>query len=359
MNIDFWRNRRVFLTGHTGFKGSWLSLWLQSMGVNLTGYALSPPTTPSLFEVAGVGEGMNSIIGDVRNLELLKFSIQEAQPEIIIHMAAQPLVLDSYIDPVSTYSTNVMGTVNLLEAVRQTSGIRAVVNVTTDQCYENRKWVGGYRDNDPMGGYDPSSNSKGCSELVTSGFRSSFFNPDKYSEHGVAIATARAGNVIGGGDWAKDRLIPDILNSFSSGQTALIRNPNSTRPWQHVLEPLLGYLMLSEALCNSGAEYVGPWNFGPNDEDAREVQWIVENMADKWQDDVSWKVDQDPYPHEASYLKLDTSKARQALCWSPKLNLNQALELVVDWAKFYKSGGDIRKFTLSQIYKYQEIKTRG
>ena len=273
VNSAFWKDKRVLLTGHTGFKGSWLSLWLQSMGAQVTGYALAPPSNPSLFDVAEVGKGMTSIIGDIGDLERLRAVFAEHKPEIVIHMAAQALVRYSYVEPVETYSTNVMGTVNLLEAVRGTDSVRAVVNVTSDKCYENREWVWGYRENEAMGGFDPYSNSKGCAELVTAAYRNSYFHPGQYKEHGVAIASGRAGNVIGGGDWADDRLIPDIMRAITQGKPVNIRNPHAIRPWQHVLEPLSGYLLLAQKLFEDGPAYAEGWNFGPNDEDAKPVQW--------------------------------------------------------------------------------------
>jgi CDP-glucose 4,6-dehydratase len=351
----FWQRKRVLLTGHTGFKGSWLSLWLQSMGAQVTGYALAPPTNPSLFEIAEVGQGMTSVIGDIRDLPKLQSVFAEHQPEIVIHMAAQPLVRYSYQNPVETYFTNVMGTVHLLEAVRNTSGIKAVVNITTDKCYENREWVWGYRENEPMGGFDPYSSSKGCAELVSSAYRSSFFNANNYAQHGVAIATVRSGNVIGGGDWAQDRLIPDILAAFEQGRRVDIRNPHAIRPWQHVLEPLSGYLMLAERLYTDGQTFAESWNFGPKEEDARPVQWIVEHMVRSWGNDVSWRQDSSIQPHEASYLKLDISKARNRLDWQPALKLQDALELVIDWTKQRQTGVDMGKLTLAQIHDYQNM----
>ena len=355
MNPTFWKGKRVLMTGHTGFKGSWLSLWLQSMGADVVGYALAPPTSPSLFEEAHVEDGMASIVGDIRDLGKLQTTVTEHRPEIVIHMAAQPLVRQSYIDPVETYSTNVMGTVHLLESVRNTPGVRAVVNITTDKCYENREWAWGYRENEPMGGYDPYSNSKGCAELVSSAYRSSFFNASSYAQHGVALATVRAGNVIGGGDWAQDRLIPDILAAFEQGRLVNIRNPHATRPWQHVLEPLRGYLTLVERLFERGTGYAEGWNFGPNEEDAKPVGWIVEQMAAMWGNGAQWKIDIGEHPHEANYLKLDISKARTRLDWHPVLRLNDALNLIVDWAKQRQAGADIRKLTLNQINSYQTL----
>ena len=354
MNPVFWNGKRVFMTGHTGFKGSWMSLWLQSLGAELTGYALKPPTNPSLFEEARVADGMHSIEGDIRDLPHLKQAMQDAKPEIVIHMAAQSLVRFSYHNPVETYATNVMGTVHMLEAVRATPSVRAVVNITTDKCYENHEWVWGYREIDPMGGYDPYSNSKGCAELVSAAYRSSFFNPSDYLKHGVALATVRAGNVIGGGDWAQDRLIPDIVAAFEQGKPVHIRNPHSIRPWQHVLEPLRGYLILAEKLVEDGPVYAEAWNFGPNDEDAKPVGWIVEQMAARWGNGAHWEVDAGGHPHEAGYLKLDISKARSRLHWSPILRLEEALSLIVDWAQQRKTGADARGLTQGQIMSYQQ-----
>lgn len=355
MKPTFWHGKRIFLTGHTGFKGSWMSLWLQSMGAELTGYALNPPTNPSLYEEADVVQGMHSIIGDIRDLSALQQAMQAAQPEIVIHMAAQPLVRHSYQNPVETYATNVMGTVHLLEAVRNTLGVKAVVNITTDKCYENREWAWGYRENEPMGGYDPYSNSKGCAELVSSAYRSSFFNANAHGQHGVALATVRAGNVVGGGDWAQDRLIPDILAAFAQGKVVNIRNPRAVRPWQHVLEPLRGYLTLAERLYEDGPSYAEGWNFGPNDEDAKSVGWIVEQMAEMWGNEANWQIDAGEHPHEATYLKLDISKARSLLGWHPALRLNDALKLIIDWAKQRQAGADIRRLTLAQIHTYQTL----
>jgi CDP-glucose 4,6-dehydratase len=349
---QFWREKRVLLTGHTGFKGSWLSLWLQQMGALVTGYALQPPTNPSLFEAAKVAQGMTSIIGDIRDADLLVQSMQNCSPDIVIHMAAQPLVRYSYLNPVETYSTNVMGTVHLLEAVRQTPSVRAVVNVTSDKCYENREWVWGYRESEPMGGFDPYSNSKGCAELVTSAYRSSYFNPDKVDEHKVALASARAGNVIGGGDWAADRLIPDILRAISDGKPVVIRNPRAIRPWQHVLEPLSGYLLLAQKLYEDRVNYAEGWNFGPSDEDARPVQWIVERLTELWGDGASWQLDGAEHPHEANYLRLDCSKANMRLHWQPRWHLDKALEMIVTWQRGWLEEQDMRGITLSQIEQY-------
>lgn len=353
VNVSFWKGKKVFLTGHTGFKGSWLSIWLQQLGAELTGYALAPPTDPSLFELANVARGMQSIIGDIRDGAMLTAAMRDAAPEIVIHMAAQPLVRRSYVDPVETYATNVMGTVNLLEAVRQTSSVRAVVNVTTDKCYENKEWLWGYRENEAMGGFDPYSSSKGCAELVTAAYRSSFFSAEKYSQHQVALATARAGNVIGGGDWAEDRLIPDIVAAFDRAQPVVIRNPLATRPWQHVLEPLRGYLMLAEKLCVEGSAFAEAWNFGPRSDDARPVEWIVKQLAEKWPEPATWQIDGAGHPHEANYLNLDISKAGHRLNWQPAMKLDQALDLIVHWTRARSAGDDLLALTQGQISAYQ------
>ncbi|QKY11238.1 CDP-glucose 4,6-dehydratase [Janthinobacterium lividum] len=353
MNAAFWHGKRVFLTGHTGFKGGWLSLWLQQLGADVTGYALDAPTSPSLFEAASVARGMRSIIGDVRDGDAVKRAMAVARPDIVIHMAAQPLVRYSYVNPVETYSTNVMGVVNLLEAVRATPGVRAVVNVTSDKCYENREWPWGYRENEAMGGYDPYSNSKGCAELVTAGYRSSFFHADKYAEHGVALGSGRAGNVIGGGDWALDRLIPDMLRAIGAGEPVMIRNPHAIRPWQHVLEPLSGYLTLAEKLYTEGPVHAEGWNFGPYDTDAKPVEWIVERMTQEWGAGASWTLDGQDHPHEATYLKLDCSKARGQLGWHPRWDIGQTIAKIVEWHKACDQGADMRAMTRAQIVTYQ------
>jgi len=352
VNPSFWSGKKVFVTGHTGFKGSWICLWLEHLGAKVTGYALQPPSNPSLFETARVVENMKSIIGDIRDGEALTGAMQNASPDIVIHMAAQPLVRYSYIEPVETYSTNVMGTVHLLEAIRKTPSVRAVVNVTSDKCYDNKEWVWGYRETDSMGGYDPYSSSKGCAELVTSAYRNSYFNPDKYSEHRVALASARAGNVIGGGDWATDRLIPDILRAISEKRPVTIRNPHSVRPWQHVLEPLSGYLQLAQQLFEGGTTFAQGWNFGPLEDDAQTVQWIVEHLIKIWGDGATWQFDEIGHPHEALYLKLDCSKARMHLHWQPRWNLSRTLEMIVEWQRAYLSNQDMRDVTLKQIASY-------
>ena len=343
MNRDFWRGKRVFVTGHTGFKGGWLCTWLKELGAEVNGYALSPPVTPNLFEVANVAQGMRSVIGDVRDLPALKSAMAECAPDVVFHMAAQPLVRASYVDPVETYSTNVIGTVNLFEAVRSVASVGAVVNVTTDKCYENREWVWGYRENEPMGGSDPYSSSKGCAELVSSAYRSSFL-PN--------IATARAGNVIGGGDWSKDRLIPDVLAAFARGEAVSIRNPSATRPWQHVLEPLRGYLMLAERLYTEGKSFAEAWNFGPRDEDCRPVSDVTDQLVSLWGEGARWQRDAGQHPHEAHFLKLDVSKANARLGWSPRMTLATGLQLTVEWFKAWKAGNDMHQFTLKQIERH-------
>ncbi len=344
----FWKGKRVFLTGHTGFKGSWLSLWLTSMGARVTGYALASNTQPNLFQELGINELIDvSHISDVRNLDSLRHSILEAKPDILIHMAAQPLVRYSYINPVETYSTNVRGTVHVLEVARQVKSLKAVVVVTTDKCYENKEWLWGYRENEPMGGYDPYSNSKGCAELVTSAYRQSFF-----CDHNCGVASVRSGNVIGGGDWSEDRLIPDAIKAFEVNKPLVIRNPLSTRPWQHVLEPLSGYLILSEALYQNGATYEGPWNFGPRDEDSRTVREVIDLLTSTWGDSISFKIESSEQPHEANLLKLDCSKARQNLSWSPKWSLEIAIEKIVFWQKAFQSKKNMRVITLAQINEY-------
>jgi CDP-glucose 4,6-dehydratase len=352
VNFDTYKNRWVLVTGHTGFKGSWLCLLLNELGANVYGYALDPPTNPSLFNEAKIGELMTSFIGDIRDYDNLLKVMQQVQPEIVIHMAAQPLVRESYKIPVETYAVNVMGTVHLLEACRHTQSVRAVVNVTTDKCYENREWHWGYRENEQMGGFDPYSNSKGCSELVTSSYRSSYFNPAKYGEHRVAIASARAGNVIGGGDWAGDRLIPDFIRAISKGEEVRIRSPFAIRPWQHVLEPLTGYLTLAAKLFNEGPEYAEGWNFGPDDKDAKNVEWITKTICELWGEGASFSIDKVPQPHEANYLKLDCSKAKAELGWLPKWDIETTLKMIVDWNKAYLSGENIREVSIHQINQY-------
>lgn len=357
MNASFWVNRKVMITGHTGFKGSWLSLWLQQLGAIVTGYSLHPSTKPNMFERTQVAEGMKSVIGDVRDQSFLAKIMQQAEPEIVFHLAAQPLVRHSYAAPVETYSTNVMGTVYLMEAVRQTQSVRAVVNVTTDKCYENKEWAWGYREIDPMGGFDPYSSSKGCSELVTAAYRNSFFSSKIEGERQVALATARAGNVIGGGDWADDRLIPDILRAIEMKQSIKIRNPKAVRPWQHVLEPLSGYLILAENLYSKGSIFAEAFNFGPSEDDVKTVEWIVEQVIKNWGREASWHIDDRNHLHEAKYLKLDCSKARDLLSWRPRWSLNQALRSIVDWQIAHteqRDSHDMRALSVHQIEEFMK-----
>lgn len=350
----FWSGKRVFLTGHTGFKGGWLALWLTRAGAKVTGFALDPSTRPSLHALTGQAATDQSVIGDIRDLAELRRAMDACAPDVVFHLAAQPLVRHSYLNPVETYSTNVMGTVNLLEAVRTCASVRSVVIVTSDKCYENREWIWGYRENDPMGGYDPYSNSKGCAELVAASYRSSFFNADRHAEHGVALATARAGNVIGGGDWSDDRLVPDLLRAFGENRTADIRNPFAVRPWQHVLEPLRGYMMLAEKLYADGPAWAQAWNFGPNDADARPVSWIADQLTAIWGGTAQWRTEsREDQPHEASWLKLDCSKARQSLGWIPRWDLRRSLGAIVEWQQAWIGGGDMTNFTFEQIDQYE------
>lgn len=350
---QFWSGKKVFLTGHTGFKGGWLTIWLASMGAKITGYALSPNTSPNLYDEAKISSLCErSLIGDIRDLNGLRQALVEAAPDVVIHMAAQPLVRYSYANPVETYATNVMGTVHLLEAVRSCPSVRAALVVTTDKCYENKEWFWGYRENEPMGGYDPYSNSKGCAELVTAAYRQSFFPEKEYSNHRVAIASARAGNVIGGGDWSEDRLISDAIAAFEAKQPLMIRNPSATRPWQHVLEPLSGYLVLAKALFERGAEFGSAWNFGPQDSDARSVQDVVELLIRQWDGPAAWKQDGALQPHEAHFLKLDCSKAMQALNWSARWSLEKAISAIVEWHQAYNKGENMLVMTRKQIDSY-------
>jgi CDP-glucose 4,6-dehydratase len=344
----FWKGKKVFITGHTGFKGSWLSFWLQEMGASVTGYALDPPTNPSLFELLNLKSKIKSVHGDVRDLNSIKKHIKDA--EIVFHLAAQPLVLESYKNPVDTYTTNVLGTINLLEAFRGHKTLKAIVNVTTDKCYENRENPQiAYKENEPMGGFDPYSNSKACSELVTDSYRKSFYQ----SEEKIGIATARAGNVIGGGDFAADRLIPDCIRGVMRGEKIIVRNPDSTRPWQHVLEPLAGYLMLAESLCKSPKDFSTGWNFGPKEKDAKSVLEIIEVFCKCWGNDAGYEIKKDPKSvHEANYLRLDSSKAQKKLLWKPRWNSVTAVKKTVEWYKVYQEKGNLGKITSRQIESY-------
>jgi CDP-glucose 4,6-dehydratase len=348
MNREFWRGKRVFLTGHTGFKGGWLALWLADMGADVHGFALTPPTEPNFFTLVNLHERMaHGTLADLRDAEALARAMRSARPDIVFHLAAQPLVRYSYLAPSETYAVNVMGTVNLLEAVRQTPDVRAVVNITTDKCYENREWVWPYRENEAMGGFDPYSSSKACSELVTAAYRRSFLDPAD-----IHLASARAGNVIGGGDWANDRLLPDFLRALDAKQTLTIRSPKATRPWQHVLEPLCGYLMLAEKLFNEGKGFAEAWNFGPDEADARPVQWIVEYLCSQIPD-ATWQCDASPHVHEANTLKLDSAKAKTLLGWHPRWNLKTALARTLAWHLAWKQGADMAAISRQQIMEYE------
>jgi CDP-glucose 4,6-dehydratase len=359
VNQDFWKGKRVLITGHTGFKGAWLALWLKWLGADITGYSLEPPTTPSLHDLARIEDAVTGIKADVRDFNRLTETLETEHPQIVFHLAAQSLVRRSYQHPIETYATNVMGTVNLLEAARQVGGVRAFVNVTSDKCYENREWVWGYRETDPMGGYDPYSSSKGCAELVTAAYRNSFFNPSDYAEHGLALASARAGNVIGGGDWGEDRLVPDCIRSFLKNEKCVIRQPKSTRPWQHVLEPLGGYLLLAENLYDAGSKFAQAWNFGPFDRDAKSVEWVVNRLCEKWNKSVGYEMESGPQAHEARYLKLDCSKAMTELGWAPKWDIEIALDKVIEWTKVYQGGGDVRNVCYQQIEEYAASPAHG
>lgn len=353
-NPEFWKDRRVFVTGHTGFKGSWLCLWLDHVGARVTGYALDPPTDPSLFELGRISELIDHHIGDVRDLVALETALRDAQPEVVIHMAAQSLVRYSYENPVETFSTNVLGTVHILDAVRRVPSVRAVVVVTSDKCYFNEEWVWGYREDARLGGHDPYSGSKGAAELVVTAYQHSFFHPERNPDLAV-VGSARAGNVIGGGDWAVDRLVPDIMSSLLEGQPTLIRKPQATRPWQYVLEPLNGYLMLAERLFNDGHGFASAWNFGPSEEGERTVGWIIERLYALWPADFDWERDDNPAPPESGFLKLDASRAHAYLGWRPKLDLETALEWIVNWYRRYEAGEDVRDECMTEIRRFMAI----
>ena len=357
-----WHGKKVFLTGHTGFKGGWLALWLAKLGAEVRGYSLDPATEPNLFTVAGVGSGLKDVRGDIRDAAALESALHSFAPEVVFHLAAQPLVRLSYEDPILTYETNVIGTARVLDAIRRTPSVRAAVVITTDKCYENKEWIWGYRESDPLGGYDPYSSSKACAELVAAAYRQSYFPVAKLGQtsgHSTALATARAGNVIGGGDWSADRLISDLVRGFLSGEPVRIRRPQAIRPWQHVLEPLHGYIRLAEQLLahdrDEAARYATAYNFGPSDDDARPVGWIAEKMAGFWGERAQWVRYPDPGVHEAGTLKLDTSRARSDLGWTPRLRLETALEWIVQWTRAWQAGADMHAFTLTQIAAYESL----
>jgi len=349
-NQNFWSGKRILVTGHTGFKGGWLTSWLLALGADVCGYSLPPPTTPSFFNEVGLANRLRSELGDIREFEQLLSVMVSHRPEIIFHLAAQPLVRRSYADPIETYSTNVMGTINLFEGARRAGSVRAIVNVTSDKCYENREWMWGYRETDPMGGHDPYSNSKGCSELITGAYRQSFFR-----DEGIAVASARAGNVIGGGDWSEDRLVPDALRAFEQLKSVVLRNPMSVRPWQHVLEPLSGYLSLAERLYEGDHTFADGWNFGPSDEGAKSVSWIVDRLAQAWglQNTAPWIADTQHQPHEANMLRLDITKARSLLAWQPRWDLYTALNRIVGWHRAWQEGANMAEWSLNEIREYQ------
>jgi len=352
ISLDFWKNKKVLLTGHTGFKGSWLSIWLKKLGVELIGFSKDIPTEPSLFELAKVSEDMTSIIGDIRDFSAIQKIIQENQPEIIIHMAAQALVRKSYEDPLNTFSTNIMGTANLLEAVRGAHNTKVVINVTSDKCYNNIDSDHDFVEEDPMGGYDPYSSSKGCSELITSAFRNSFFNSEKYNKHGLALASVRAGNVIGGGDWSRDRLVPDIIQNINK-KTIIIRNPNAVRPWQYVLEPLNGYMLLIEKLWDNGEKYSEGWNFGPDKNESKSVSYILDKISENLNKKIEWEQDEKSNLHEASKLILNCSKAKNKLKWNSKTNTDQAIKFTMNWYKAYESRHNMKDFSVQQIKEFE------
>ena len=350
---DFWRGKRVLITGHTGFKGGWLTLWLKRLGSVLYGYSLAPPSVPNLFEVAGVAGCMESQTGDIADFEALLSCVQRVQPDVIFHMAAQSLVRASYVDPVGTFRTNVLGTVHLMEAARLVGSARCVVSVTSDKCYENRETSRPYRETDPLGGHDPYSSSKGCAELVAAAYRRSFFEPLPTERPSIGLATVRAGNVIGGGDWGADRLVPDCMRALLAGDQPVIRNPTATRPWQHVFEPLSGYLLLAERLWERPSHFAGAYNFGPCDPGMQPVRWIAERLSASWSAETSYQVQNQSGPHEAHHLQLDSTLARQKLGWKSRLELPHALDMTVDWFRAYQSGCPMQEFSIRQIESYE------
>lgn len=355
INKSFWKGKRIFITGHTGFKGSWLSFWLTELGADVKGYALKPDVSPNLYDTLSLGNRMESVFGDIRDLGHLKKEIIEYKPQVIFHMAAQAIVRTSYEDPLETFDTNVLGTANLLESVRSAHSVRAVISVTSDKCYENKEWDWKYRESDPMGGWDPYSASKGCAELVTASYRRSFFLNGEADKNQTGIASARAGNVIGGGDWSKDRLIPDIMRSFSENEPVIIRNPAAVRPWQYILDLLHGYMVLAEKLYDQPEKYSESWNFGPSENDEQSVEFITNRMVETWGEGASWKLDEGVNPHEAGYLKLDSSKSRMKLGWSTHLNLTEALDYLTIWYKSYFEGEDMTEITKARLKEFEEL----
>lgn len=353
--VNPWRGRRVFLTGHTGFKGGWLALWLARRGAQIRGYALEPPTEPNLFTAASVGSVLEDVRGDTRDYEKLESAMKEFQPEVVFHLAAMPILRRSYVDPLRTYSTNVMGTVHVLEAVRKTASVRAVVCITSDKCYQNQEWIWPYRETDTLGGFDPYSSSKACAEIVCAAYRSSYFPVNRLDEHRVALATTRAGNVVGGGDWSEDRLIPDLIRGFQRGQPVLIRQPKAVRPWQHVLEPLSGYMLLAEKLLEAPAKFCSAFNFGPDDEDAWSVERIANKLVELWGEGAAWTRDADSSVHEDHFLTLETSRARRQLGWRPRLGIEANLEWSVQWYRGWQQGADMKQETFAQIARYEQL----
>ena len=354
MNPKFWKQKKILITGHTGFKGGWLSLWLQELNADIIGYSNSIPTEPSFFKIANVEDGMQSVIADIRDLKKLREEILKFEPEIVFHMAAQSLVQNSYNEPLETFSTNIMGTVNLFEAVKSCQSVKVVINVTSDKCYEEKELNRGFKETDPLGGSDPYSSSKGCSELVTSAYRKSFFNKNKNSN--IALASVRAGNVIGGGDWAKDRLIPDIMKGILKKESIKIRNPNFVRHWQHVLDPLNGYMMLAEKMWDKGEKFAESWNFGPIDDNAKPVSWILEKFNTLWNNGIKWELDEKEYNHENNFLRLDSSKSNTRLGWNSKIELEMAVKLIVEWYSKFKTGENMREVSKEQIRFFTKLK---
>ena len=352
MNENFWKNKKILITGHTGFKGSWLTVWLKKLGSDIIGFSKSVPTTPSLYEILNIENDITSVIGDIQDYELVKETINKYEPEIVFHMAAQSLVIKSYSDPIETFSTNVMGTVNLLYAIKETKKPNVVVNVTSDKCYQNNESLKGYSEDDPMGGHDPYSSSKGCAELITKSFRNSFFNSDDGKQ--IALASVRAGNVIGGGDWAENRLIPDIIRAIKNKESVKIRNPNALRPWQHVLDPLNGYMILAEKLWEEQNKYSEGWNFGPDKNEIKSVSWIIEKFNEFWKNKIDWTIDKNEL-HEANNLILNCQKAKTKLGWNPKVDMETTIKWTIEWYERYFDKEDMKKITEEQIEKFHNL----